>query len=83
VEVHLTFKLMPETLFLAIDFTDRFLSENVVIRKNLQVCQTFITFIPTFKLPTFIPRFNLSFPKLLPRCAVSTGIPRQLLHYPN
>ena len=38
VEVHLKFKLMPETLFLTHNLIDRFLSKKVVTRKNLQVC---------------------------------------------
>ena len=37
VEVHLKFKLMPETLFLTHNLIDRFLSKKVVTRKNLQV----------------------------------------------
>lgn len=37
VEVHLKFKLMPETLFLTINLIDRFLSVRAVSRKNLQL----------------------------------------------
>ena len=37
VEVHLKFKLMPETLFLTHNLIDRFLSKKVVTRKNLQL----------------------------------------------
>ena len=37
VEVHLKFKLMPETLFLTHNLIDRFLAKKVVTRKNLQV----------------------------------------------
>ena len=37
VEVHLKFKLMPETLFLTHNLIDRFLSKKVVTRKNLKV----------------------------------------------
>jgi hypothetical protein len=44
VEVHHSFKLMPETLFLTIDLVDRFLSNDVVNRKHLQVCHFFISF---------------------------------------
>jgi hypothetical protein len=41
VEVHLHFKLMPETLFLAPNLIDRFLSKKKVTMKNLQVRNTF------------------------------------------
>ncbi|GBF88540.1 B-type cyclin [Raphidocelis subcapitata] len=37
VEVHLKFKLMPETLFLAVALIDRYLSVAQVVRKNLQL----------------------------------------------
>eukprot|EP00894_Picocystis_sp_ML_P002374 jgi/Pico_ML_1/52891/g3531.t1 len=37
VEVHLKFKLMPETLFLTVNLIDRFLEEQQVTRKNLQL----------------------------------------------
>lgn len=37
VEVHLKFKLMPETLFLTHNLIDRFLAKKVVTRKNLQL----------------------------------------------
>ncbi|GLC54381.1 hypothetical protein PLESTB_000857700 [Pleodorina starrii] len=37
VEVHLKFKLMPETLFLTVNLIDRFLTEKQVTRKNLQL----------------------------------------------
>eukprot|EP00884_Botryococcus_braunii_P000825 jgi/Botrbrau1/10743/Bobra.180_2s0011.2 len=37
VEVHLKFKLMPETLHLAVDIIDRFLERKPVTRKNLQL----------------------------------------------
>lgn len=37
VEVHLKFKLMPETLFLTHNLIDRFLEKRVVTRKNLQL----------------------------------------------
>lgn len=37
VEVHLKFKLIPETLFLAHNLIDRFLSKKNVMRKNLQL----------------------------------------------
>ena len=37
VEVHLKFKLMPETLFLTVNLIDRFLSVRAVSRKNLQL----------------------------------------------
>ena len=37
VEVHLKFKLMPETLFLTHNLIDRFLSKKAVTRKNLQL----------------------------------------------
>ena len=37
VEVHLKFKLMPETLFLAINLIDRFLSVRVVSMNRLQL----------------------------------------------
>eukprot|EP00884_Botryococcus_braunii_P000828 jgi/Botrbrau1/10746/Bobra.180_2s0013.1 len=37
VEVHSKFKLMPETLHLAIDLIDRFLQKSPVTRKNLQL----------------------------------------------
>jgi len=37
VEVHLKFKLMPETLFLTHNLIDRFLEKKVVSRKNLQL----------------------------------------------
>lgn len=37
VEVHLKFKLMPETLFLTVNLIDRFLEEKQVTRKNLQL----------------------------------------------
>ena len=37
VEVHLKFKLMPETLFLTVNLIDRFLEEEQVTRKNLQL----------------------------------------------
>mmetsp|Transcript_6234 Transcript_6234/g.13638 ORF Transcript_6234/g.13638 Transcript_6234/m.13638 type:complete len:439 (-) Transcript_6234:738-2054(-) len=36
-EVHLKFKLMPETLFLTVNLIDRFLAEKQVTRKNLQL----------------------------------------------
>lgn len=37
VEVHLKFKLMPETLFLTTNLIDRFLAKQHVTRKNLQL----------------------------------------------
>eukprot|EP00232_Nephroselmis_pyriformis_P012959 CAMPEP_0182875932 /NCGR_PEP_ID=MMETSP0034_2-20130328/13832_1 /TAXON_ID=156128 /ORGANISM="Nephroselmis pyriformis, Strain CCMP717" /LENGTH=384 /DNA_ID=CAMNT_0025008691 /DNA_START=28 /DNA_END=1182 /DNA_ORIENTATION=+ len=37
VEVHLKFKLMPETLFLTVNLIDRFLEKKQVTRKNLQL----------------------------------------------
>jgi len=37
VEVHLKFKLMPETLFLTVNLIDRFLEARQVTRKNLQL----------------------------------------------
>ena len=37
VEVHLKFKLMPETLFLTHNLIDRFLEKKAVSRKNLQL----------------------------------------------
>lgn len=37
IEVHLKFKLMPETLFLTTNLIDRFLAEENVSRKNLQL----------------------------------------------
>ncbi|KAI5071067.1 hypothetical protein GOP47_0013318 [Adiantum capillus-veneris] len=37
IEVHLKFKLMPETLYLTINLIDRFLACNLVMRKNLQL----------------------------------------------
>lgn len=37
VEVHLKFKLMPETLFLTVNLIDRFLAEKQVTRRNLQL----------------------------------------------
>ena len=37
VEVHLKFKLMPETLFLTVNLIDRFLAKKSVSRKNLQL----------------------------------------------
>ncbi|KAI8477515.1 MAG: B type cyclin [Monoraphidium minutum] len=37
VEVHLKFKLMPETLFLAVALIDRYLAAKQVARKNLQL----------------------------------------------
>ena len=43
VEVHLKFKLMPETLFLTHNLIDLFLSKKVVTRKNLQVREGQVT----------------------------------------
>ncbi|XRB22782.1 G2/mitotic-specific cyclin-B [Pseudoscourfieldia marina] len=37
VEVHLKFKLMPETLLLTVNLIDRFLEKKAVTRKNLQL----------------------------------------------
>ncbi|MCO5607069.1 hypothetical protein L7F22_061261 [Adiantum nelumboides] len=37
IEVHLKFKLMPETLYLTINLIDRYLACQVVMRKNLQL----------------------------------------------
>ncbi|KAH7300297.1 hypothetical protein KP509_24G055000 [Ceratopteris richardii] len=37
IEVHLKFKLMPETLFLTVNLIDRFLESNQVMRKSLQL----------------------------------------------
>ncbi len=37
VEVHLKFKLMPETLFLTVNLIDRFLEAKPVTRRNLQL----------------------------------------------
>eukprot|EP00250_Pteridium_aquilinum_P019459 c24441_g2_i1 orf=50-1633(-) len=37
IEVHLKFKLMPETLFLTINLIDRFLACQNIMRKNLQL----------------------------------------------
>mmetsp|Transcript_13505 Transcript_13505/g.49130 ORF Transcript_13505/g.49130 Transcript_13505/m.49130 type:complete len:414 (+) Transcript_13505:248-1489(+) len=37
IEVHLKFKLMPETLYLTVNLIDRFLSKQQVTRKNLQL----------------------------------------------
>jgi len=37
VEVHLKFRLMPETLFLTVQIIDRYLTGNRVTRKNLQL----------------------------------------------
>jgi len=36
-EVHLKFKLLPETMGLTVNLVDRFLSKNVIIRDNLQL----------------------------------------------
>ncbi len=37
VDVHLKFKLLPETLFLTVNLIDRFLSNNVIMRTKLQL----------------------------------------------
>lgn len=37
VEVHLKFKLMPETLYLTVNLIDRYLAKKQVTRKNLQL----------------------------------------------
>ncbi|KAI5083984.1 hypothetical protein GOP47_0000153 [Adiantum capillus-veneris] len=37
IEVHLKFKLMPETLYLTINLIDRYLACQIVMRKNLQL----------------------------------------------
>eukprot|EP00897_Mesotaenium_endlicherianum_P008882 jgi/Mesen1/8021/ME000426S07164 len=37
VEVHLKFKLMPETLYLTVNLTDRFLAVTPTLRRNLQL----------------------------------------------
>ncbi|CAG9465988.1 unnamed protein product [Pedinophyceae sp. YPF-701] len=37
IEVHLKFKLVPETLYLAVNLIDRFLAHKQVTRKNLQL----------------------------------------------
>merc|ERR1719199_2421150 len=38
VEVHLKYKLKPETLYLAVNLIDRFLEKRQVTRKKLQLC---------------------------------------------
>ena len=42
VEVHLKFKLMPETLFLTVNLIDRFLEARQVTRKNLQLVRVLL-----------------------------------------
>lgn len=45
VEVHLKFKLLPETLFLTVNYIDRYLSEKIILRTKLQlvgICCLFI-----------------------------------------
>ena len=37
IEVHLNFKLLPETLFIAVKLIDRFCQKNTVKRKNYQL----------------------------------------------
>ncbi len=37
VEVHLKFKLMPETLYLTVNLIDRYLEAKPVTRRNLQL----------------------------------------------
>ena len=37
VEVHLKFKLMPETLYLSVNILDRFLEKKIVTRQKLQL----------------------------------------------
>lgn len=37
VYVHLKFKLQPETLFMAINLIDRYLSKNTIMRNKLQL----------------------------------------------
>jgi hypothetical protein len=51
VEVHLKFKLMPETLFLTTNLIDRYLAVEPVSRKNLQVPPPpTLTLTPTLKV---------------------------------
>lgn len=37
IDVHLKFKLLPETLFLTINLIDRYLSKNAILRSKLQL----------------------------------------------
>jgi len=37
VEVHLNFKLLPETLFIAVNLIDRYSMHHQIIRKNYQL----------------------------------------------
>lgn len=37
IEVHLKFKLLPETLFLTVSLIDRFLEKSVIMRTKLQL----------------------------------------------
>ena len=37
VDVHLKFKLLPETLFLTVNIIDRYLEKNVIVRQKLQL----------------------------------------------
>jgi cyclin B len=37
IDVHIKFKLLPETLFLTVNITDRFIERNVIARQKLQL----------------------------------------------
>ena len=45
VDVHLKFKLVPETLFLAVNFIDRFIERKVVPKERLQLLGSTAMFV--------------------------------------
>ncbi len=45
IEVHLKFKLLPETLFITINLIDRYLSKTSICRNNLQLVGVTCMFI--------------------------------------
>ena len=55
VEVHLKFKLMPETLYLTVNLIDRFLEKEQIMRGKLQLVGTTAMFMASKQEETFGP----------------------------
>lgn len=55
VDVHLKFKLMPETLYLTTNLIDRFLETKQVTRKHLQLVSFLLYYLITTCLQKKVP----------------------------
>ena len=58
IEVHLKFKLQPETLYLTMNLIDRFLSKTSINRKNLQLVGVTANFIAAKYEEIYPPNVN-------------------------